>query len=54
MGFGIPFIYMGQEVGLTNCRFKTIDDLRDPVSHFVYDMMTGYHMPKSLAFKFIK
>lgn len=54
MGFGIPFIYMGQEVGLTNCRFKTIDDLKDPVSHFVYDMMTGYHMPKSLAFKFIK
>ena len=54
MGFGIPFIYMGQEVGLTNCRFKTIDDLKDPVSHFVYDMMTGYHMPKSLAFKFIR
>ena len=54
MGFGTPFIYMGQEAGLTNCDFKSMDEMKDPVSHFVYDLMTGYGMPKSLAFRFIK
>lgn len=54
MGLGTPFIYMGQEAGLVNCDFKRIDELMDPVSHFVYDLMTTYGMPKWLAFRFIK
>ena len=54
MGFGIPFIYMGEEAGFTNCDFKSIDEMKDPVSHFVYDLMTSFHMPKKLAFSFIK
>ena len=54
MGFGTPFIYMGQEAGLTNCDFNSMDEMKDPVSHFVYDLMTGYGMPKPLAFRFIK
>ena len=54
MGFGTPFIYMGQEAGLVNCDFKSIDEMMDPVSHFVYDLMTTYGMPKWLAFRFIK
>ena len=54
MGFGIPFIYMGQEFGSVNCDFKSMDEMKDPVSHFVYDLMCGYGMPKKLAFSFIK
>ncbi|MBR4461435.1 MAG: alpha-glucosidase [Erysipelotrichaceae bacterium] len=54
MGFGIPFIYMGQEIGMVNCDFKSIDDMKDPVSHFVYDLMHGYGMPGKLAFSFIR
>lgn len=54
MGFGTPFIYMGQEAGLVNCDFKSIDEMMDSVSHFVYDLMTTYGMPKWLAFRFIK
>ncbi|MBQ4251554.1 MAG: alpha-glucosidase [Erysipelotrichaceae bacterium] len=54
MGFGIPFIYMGEEVGLTNCEFADMNELKDPVSHFVYDLMRSYHMPKKLAFSFIR
>ena len=54
MGFGTPFIYMGQESGLTNCDFKNIDEMKDPVSHFVYELMTGYGIPGKLAFRFIK
>ena len=54
MGFGTPFIYMGQESGLTNCDFSDIDEMKDPVSHFVYDLMTGYGIPRGIAFRFIK
>ena len=54
MGFGIPYIYMGQEIGMTNCAFRSIDDMKDPVSHFVYDLMRSYGMPKKLAFGFVR
>ena len=54
MGFGIPFIYMGEEIGMTNSRFDSIDEMKDPVSHFVFDLMHSYGMPKRLAFSFIK
>ncbi len=54
MGFGIPYIYMGQEIGMVNCDFRNIDEMKDPVSHFVYDLMQGYGMPGKLAFSFIR
>ncbi|MBQ3460867.1 MAG: alpha-glucosidase [Solobacterium sp.] len=54
MGFGTPFIYMGQEVGLTNTAFKNMDELKDPVSHFVYDLMRSYGMPSFAAFPCIR
>ena len=54
MGWGTPFIYMGQEIGMTNCAFKSMDEMKDPVSHFVYDLMCSYGMPKPLAFRFIR
>ena len=28
--------------------------MKDPVSHFVYDLLVKYHVPKKLAFSFIK
>ena len=40
---------------MTNADFRTIDELRDPVSRFVYDMMTQQvHLPKALAFRLIR
>ena len=54
MGFGTPFIYMGQEIGMTNCRFDSIDQMKDPVSHFVYDLLRKYGMPSRLAFRLIR
>ena len=54
LGFGTPFIYMGEEIRMTNTDFNTMDDLKDPVSHFVYDLMRSYGTPKGLAFSFIK
>ena len=54
MGWGTPFIYQGEEIGMTNTKFRSMDDLRDPVSHFVYDMMTEkLHIPAKAAFAMI-
>ena len=54
MGFGTPFIYMGQEAGLLNTDFRNMDELKDPVSHFVYDLMRSYGIPGFAAFPCIK
>lgn len=54
MGFGTPFIYQGQEAGLINTEFRNIDELKDPVSHFVYDLMRSYGIPAPAAFRFIR
>ena len=54
MGYGTPFIYMGEEIGMTNNDFKDIRDMKDPVSHFIYELLTKYGMPKKLAFSFVK
>ena len=33
---GTPFIYQGQEIGMTNGDFKTLDDLQDVEAHNIY------------------
>ncbi|MBR2707180.1 MAG: alpha-glucosidase [Mogibacterium sp.] len=52
-GWGTPFIYQGQEIGMTNAKFRSMRDLKDPVSHFVYDTMTEMHIPARAAEKMI-
>lgn len=54
MGFGVPFIYMGEEIGMTNSCFPCMDELRDPVSHFVFDLLTSHLVPKRLAFRMVR
>lgn len=55
MGWGTPFIYQGEEIGMTNAEFSRLDELGDPVSRFVYDMMTRkMHMPGKVAFRLIE
>ena len=46
LGFGTPFIYMGEEFGMTNVHFEDIEECKDPVSHFIYNMFSQYHLPK--------
>lgn len=53
LGFGTPFIYQGQEIGMTNADFHSMEELKDPVSHFVYSLMRHYHFPAKLAFQCI-
>ena len=55
MGWGTPFIYQGEEIAMTNSKFRSMDELMDPVSHFVYDTFAKqYHVPRWLAFQFIR
>ncbi|MDO4467395.1 MAG: alpha-glucosidase [Bacillota bacterium] len=49
LGFGTIFIYQGQEIGMTGHSFSSIEEMKDPVSHFVYNLMTKYGLPKKLA-----
>ncbi len=54
LGWGTPFIYQGEELGMTNADFRSLDEMRDPVSHFVFDTMTKqFHMPAGIARRFI-
>ncbi len=54
LGFGTPFLYMGQEIGMTNADFGDMEDFKDPVSHFVYDLLRSRHVPKRIAFRFVR
>ena len=55
MGWGTPFIYQGEEIGMTDTDFRSMDELKDPVSHFVYDMITEkLRIPAKKAFALIK
>ena len=55
MGWGIPFIYQGEEIGMTNSDFRSLDEMKDPVTHFVFEMMTReMHIPKKAAFGLLK
>ncbi len=51
---GIPFVYEGQEIGMTNGDFEGLDEIVDIESHNVYKMAKGLHIPKGMRWKMIK
>ena len=51
---GTPYIYEGQEIGMTNGDFKNLDEIEDIESHNIYKMATSLHLPKSYRWKMIK
>ncbi|MBQ0167975.1 MAG: alpha-glucosidase [Treponema sp.] len=54
LGFGTPFIYQGEEIGMTNTVLKSIDDCMDPVSHFVYNLMKHKGIPGFIALNLVR
>ena len=54
LGWGTPFIYQGEEIGMTNTRFKSRDEMKDPVSHFIFDMVKEYHMPDRVSLRLMR
>jgi len=51
---GTPFIYQGQEIGMTNFDFESFDDLDDVVSHGLNRLMKKLLISKLLRWKWIK
>ena len=51
---GTPFIYQGQEIGMTNFDFKTINDIRDIDSLNADSLLKRLFVPKLLRWNFIK
>lgn len=45
---GTPFIYQGQEIGMKNGEFKSMDDYKDPETHRIEALMHKLHFPKKL------
>jgi oligo-1,6-glucosidase len=50
---GTPFIYEGQELGMTNAGFQSLDQLNDVESRNVDTLMRLFRFPKSLRRKWI-
>ena len=49
---GTPFIYQGQEIGMTNPRLSTIDRYKDVSSFNNYAMFKKLHIPEDITMKF--
>ena len=48
---GTPFIYEGQELGMTNGDFKTLDDFKDVETHNINKLMEKYKFLKPILKK---
>ena len=51
---GTPFVFEGQEIGMTNGDFKDLSEVMDIESHNVYKMAKGLGIPKGARWKMIK
>lgn len=51
---GTPYIFEGQEIGMTNGDFESLDEVVDIESHNVYAMAKRLHIPKRTRWKMIK
>ena len=51
---GTPFVYQGQEIGMTNFDLKKLDQLNDVESHNIDALMRQLHIPAFLRWKWIK
>ena len=51
---GTPFMYEGQEIGMTNGDFANLSEVEDIESHNVYKMAQNLHIPKNIRWKMIQ
>ena len=51
---GTPFVYEGQEIGMTNGDFKNLDEIEDIESHNIYAMAKRLGIPKRIRWKMIQ
>jgi len=51
---GTPYVYQGQEIGMTNFDFTGMEQIQDVESHNIYRMAKRLHFPKGLRWRMIK
>lgn len=51
---GTPFVFEGQEIGMTNGDFRNLDEIEDIESHNIYKMAKGLGIPKNVRWKMIQ
>ena len=51
---GTPYVFEGQEIGMTNGDFSNLDEIADIESHNVYKMAKSLGIPKGMRWKMIK
>lgn len=51
---GTPFVYEGQEIGMTNGDFSSLDEVEDIESHNIYAMAKSLHLPKRYRWRMIQ
>ena len=51
---GTPFIYEGEEIGMTNFDFENMDSVMDVETKSIYKILSSLHLPSSLKWKMIK
>ena len=51
---GTPFIFEGEEIGMTNFDFTSMEDIRDVESNNIYRILSSLPISKSLKWKIIK
>lgn len=51
---GTPFVYQGQEIGMTAFDFTSMDEVRDLESHSIDALLASLHVPKWLRWRIIR
>jgi len=51
---GTPFLFQGQEIGMTNAGFTSLDQLDDIESHNVDGLLKSFHLPRRLRWWIIR
>lgn len=51
---GTPYLHEGQEIGMVNGDFKSLNEIQDVESHNVWDMAKKLGIPKGLRWKMIR
>ena len=51
---GTPFVYEGQEIGMTNGDFKDLSEVEDIESHNIFAMAKSLGIPKPIRWKMIQ
>ena len=51
---GTPFLYQGQEIGMTNFDYTSLEQIRDVESHNVYRLAKRLHFPQSYRWRMIQ